>query len=164
MNQRAAPPLVAAFQDPSHARAALEELLALGIPHDAISVIANNADEAEELAHEAGGDDRLDAKLRNNRLSDLVGFLSGLGALIVPGVGPDVATGTLATSLNASEAGAGRGGLAGALVGQGLSVDTAGYYDDQLAAGHVIAVVHAGSHADAARVVLQRQALPAPGG
>jgi hypothetical protein len=156
------PPLLAAFADPAHAQAAIDELLELGIGHEHISVLANNARDEEHLNRRSGADKHLEGVVHNSRLSDLVGFLSGLGAYVLPGVGPDVATGTLASTLNAEEAGEGRGSLTGALVGLGVPVDTASYYDDQLAAGRVIVVVQGGGQSDEARAILSRQALPAP--
>ncbi len=162
MTRPTVPPLLAAFEDPAHAQAAIDELLELGIGHEHISLLANNARDEEQLNRRSGANEHLEGVVHNSRLSDLVGFLSGLGAYIVPGVGPDVATGTLASTLNAQEAGEGRGSLTGALVGLGVPVDTASYYDDQLGAGRVIVVVQGGGQTDAARAILSRQALPAP--
>jgi Heat induced stress protein YflT len=150
---------VAAFADPDQARAALQELVDAGVPPGSISVLAHNRRDSERLAHEAGVDDRLAASAWNNRFEDFLGWLSGIGAAVVPGVGPDVATSTLAASFRAGEAGAGEGSLTGALVGLGVPVEEAQGYEEQLTAGRIIGVVRATpDRAGAVEAVLRRHA------
>jgi hypothetical protein len=50
-------------------------------------------------------------------LGGLIGLLAGAGALLVPGVGPLLAAGALASVLSATAAGAGIGAAYGAIVG-----------------------------------------------
>jgi hypothetical protein len=51
----------------------------------------------------------------------VVGILTGLGIMAIPGIGPLVAAGWLATTLAGAGAGAVAGGLVGALTGAGVS-------------------------------------------
>ena len=152
-------PFVAAFADPAQARAALQELVDAGVAPGSISVLVHNRRDSQRLAHDAGVDDHLAASVWNNRFEDFVGWLSGIGAAVVPGVGPDVATSTLEASFRAGEAGAGEGSLTGALVGLGVPVEDAQGYDEQLAAGRIIGVVRAATdQAGAVEAVLRRHA------
>jgi uncharacterized protein (TIGR02271 family) len=72
-------------------------------------------------------------------LGGLAGLLVGLGALAIPGIGPVVAAGTLATTLGTAAAGAGigaaTGGLLGALVGAGVPEEDAHVYSEGVRRG-----------------------------
>jgi hypothetical protein len=49
-----------------------------------------------------------------------LGWLVGIGALAIPGVGPFIAAGPIMAALAGAGVGAAVGGLAGALVGMGI--------------------------------------------
>ena len=63
------------------------------------------------------------------------GLLAGLGMLAIPGLGPVVAAGWLASTLAGLAAGAATGGLVGALVDAGLSEDEAHAYAEGIRRG-----------------------------
>ena len=92
----------------------------------------------------------------------LFGILVGAAFLWIPGVGPLVVAGSLATSVLATLEGAAVGSaggvLIGALLGAGLSRDNAIKYEGVIRTGHYLVLVYAdGSHAETARQVLRRQ-------
>jgi len=70
------------------------------------------------------------------------GFTS-IGALAIPGVGPFVVAGPIIFALSGAGVGrAGGGGLAGALIGMGVSELEAGRYESKIKEGNILISVH----------------------
>jgi len=72
---------------------------------------------------------------------------AGFGALVtllIPGVGPVLAAGVLATALGYAGAGAAIGGIYGAMKGLGVSEEEAQRYEQEFHAGKAIVAVKAG--------------------
>ena len=63
------------------------------------------------------------------------GLLAALGVLAIPGIGPLVAAGVLATTLTAAVAGGVTGGVIGALVDYGVHEDDANVYSEAIRRG-----------------------------
>jgi hypothetical protein len=88
-----------------------------------------------------------------------LGWLLGAGLMTIPGIGPIIAAGPLATSLLAG-AGLGGivGGIAGALVGMGVPEYEANRYEGLVKEGGILLSVHSeDSHwADKAKDILNR--------
>ncbi len=72
-----------------------------------------------------------------------LGWLVGIGALAIPGLGPFVAAGPLVAALAGAGAGGALGGLAGALVGLGMPELEARRYEGLLKRGGILLSVHA---------------------
>jgi uncharacterized membrane protein len=98
-------------------------------------------------------------------------LLGAAAALTVPGFGPLVAAGILASALGGAVIGAATGGLVGALVQLGLPEEEARFYEEQLRAGHPVVTVKANGRFYEAHAILRRfgaitygaeQAAPAP--
>jgi hypothetical protein len=70
------------------------------------------------------------------------GWLVGLGALAIPGVGPLIAAGPIVAAMSAAAVGAAVGGLTGALVGFGIPEFEAKRYEGKVRAGGVLISVH----------------------
>jgi len=113
--------IVGLFDSMSDAERTIRELVDNGYPREDISLVANNArneravntdDTASEAAEGAGA-----GAVGGTVLGGLAGLLIGLGILTVPGIGPVVAAGALATTLGWTAAGAGIGAAAGTLIG-----------------------------------------------
>jgi len=87
-----------------------------------------------------------------------IGALWGMGILagLIPGIGPAIAGGALAVLLSSAAAGAAVAGLAGALIGLGLSESEAKYYEDEFHAGRTIVTVKADGRYDEAVAVFRR--------
>lgn len=140
---------------------ALTELRDAGFPLNQVSIIAKNTD-GDVLLQEA---DRpripgVDGNVgRGNQaeeaakagaatggvLGGLGGLLVGLGTLAIPGVGPVIAGGAVATALATTLAGgaigAAAGGIGGGLVGLGIPEDRARVYSDRFQRGDYLFIV-----------------------
>ncbi len=81
----------------------------------------------------------------------VVGILTGLGIMAIPGIGPLVAAGWLATTLAGAGAGAVAGGLVGALTNAGVSRDEAEVYEEGVRRGNTLVSVRV-DDADVPRV------------
>ena len=75
-------------------------------------------------------------------LGGAFGWLVGIGALAIPGLGPFVAAGPLAAALSGAAVGAGTGGIIGALVGMGIPEYEAKRYEGKLREGNLLISVH----------------------
>jgi uncharacterized protein (TIGR02271 family) len=84
----------------------------------------------------------------------VIGLLAGVGALAIPGVGPIIAGGALASTLAGAGIGAAAGGLLGALVGMGVPEEDARHFEQGFQQGGILVTVQAGERADLARQAL----------
>jgi hypothetical protein len=80
-------------------------------------------------------------------LGGALGWLAGIGALAIPGVGPFIAAGPIVAALAGAGAGAVTGGLVGALVGLGLPEYEAKRYEGRIKEGGILLSVHCDSSA-----------------
>lgn len=149
--------VVGLFDNTQDAQGAVQDLRNAGFAADDISIVANNArgeygvsDGGTEAAEGAGA-----GATGGAILGGLGGLLVGLGALAIPGIGPVVAAGTLATTLGTTLAGAGlgaaAGGLVGALTGAGIPENDANVYAEGVRRGGALVTVQAASDDDADR-------------
>lgn len=83
-------------------------------------------------------------------------IVGAAAALLLPGIGPVVAGGILATALTGAAVGAAAGGIVGALREWGFSEEEATYYQGELETGRTIVTVRADGRQDEARAILQR--------
>ena len=118
------------FETYEHASMAVTDLETNGIPHSAISLVANNVDEryssvvpatTEHHTAETAGAGAGTGATIGTVLGGGAGLLAGLGMLAIPGVGPVVAAGWLIATAVGAGVGAASGGLLGSLVGAGVS-------------------------------------------
>jgi len=119
--------LTALFDSYGAAIAAVRDLRTAGVPADDISLVACNScqDYEDEVAKDAGTGATVGAGI-----GGAGGLLAGLGLIAIPGLGPVVAAGWLATTaVTAAGAAAGAavgaatGGLIGALTADGIDPD-----------------------------------------
>jgi len=71
-----------------------------------------------------------------------LGWLTGIGALAIPGVGPFIAAGPIVAALAGIGAGGVIGGIAGALVGMGIPEYEAKRYEGRVKEGGILLSVH----------------------
>jgi hypothetical protein len=124
----------------AHAQRVVTDLEASGIPSSEISIVANkyvsekyaDVDDASAAGTGAG----IGAALGGG-----AGLLAGLGLLAIPGLGPVVAAGWLASTALGAAAGAATGGIIGALVGVGVSEDDAHVYAESVRRGGTMVTV-----------------------
>src|SRR5258708_815427 len=128
------------FDTYEHASLAVTELETAGIPHSAISLVANNADDrytsVVPTSHtsDAGTAAGTGATI-GTVLGGGAGLLAGLGMLAIPGIGPVVAAGWLVATAVGAGVGAASGGLIGSLVGAGVSENEAHVYAEGVRRG-----------------------------
>ena len=71
-----------------------------------------------------------------------LGWLTGIGALAIPGLGPFIAAGPIMAALAGAGVGATVGGLIGALVGMGIPEYEAKRYEGRIKSGGILLSVH----------------------
>src|SRR6202044_2123241 len=71
-----------------------------------------------------------------------LGWLAGIGALAIPGVGPLIAAGPIVAALTGVGVGGTIGGIAGALVGMGIPEYEAKRYEGRIKEGGILLSVH----------------------
>jgi len=151
--------VAAIFSDRTQAEDALRELRANGFRPEEIGVAMRDIRDARELAQTVAETEVEEGAAigaaAGGALGGIAGWLVGVGALLIPGVGPIVAAGPLAVALGALVIGAATGGLVGALVGEGIPEENARWYEEAIRAGYVLITVRAGDRATRAREVLR---------
>jgi len=86
----------------------------------------------------------------------LGGLLAAAGALLIPGFGPVIAGGLLASVLGGAAVGAAAGGILGALTGLGVPEDEARFYESEVQSGNILVTVKADNRYNEAASILQR--------
>src|SRR5437868_2459648 len=81
-----------------------------------------------------------------------LGWLAGIGALAIPGLGPLIAAGPILATLSGVAIGGTVGGLTGALVGMGIPEYEARQYESKLREGNILMCIHVDDSEEAARV------------
>jgi hypothetical protein len=71
-----------------------------------------------------------------------LGWLAGIGALAIPGIGPFIAAGPIVAALAGAGVGGAVGGLTGALVGMGIPEYEAKRYEGRVKNGGILLSVH----------------------
>ncbi len=141
--------VVALFDSLDTAQTAVQQLIDSGFSRDDISVVRTNqqgdytsGNMVEGSDHDASG--AAAGAGIGAVLGGLAGLLVGLGALAIPGIGPIIAAGPLATTLAGAGLGAATGGLVGALADTGIPESDAGAYAEGVRRGGTLVTVRAG--------------------
>ena len=134
------------FDGPNHAETALNQLKAAGFSPEQVSVVAQDKGEAKEMAESTGmGAGTATGAVTGGVLGGLGGFLLGISALAIPGIGPIVGSGILLSTLAGAGIGAAAGGLVGALTEHGIPEEDARGYEEHVRQGSILLTVHANS-------------------
>jgi hypothetical protein len=138
------------FDNYSAAQKAVRDLEAAGVPVSEISIVASNADgwyaadsgtrAPDRIDRNVNGiDDRAEGSGAGAGIGAVVGggagLLAGLGLLAIPGLGPVVAAGWLASTAVGAVMGGTAGGLIGALTAAGVSKEDAHVYAEGIRRG-----------------------------
>jgi hypothetical protein len=75
-------------------------------------------------------------------IGGVLGWLAGIGALAIPGVGPLIAAGPIVAALAGVGVGGAVGGIAGALIGMGIPEYEAKRYEGRVRDGGILLSVH----------------------
>ncbi|HUG66830.1 MAG TPA: hypothetical protein VMM76_03695 [Pirellulaceae bacterium] len=131
--------------DRSKAISIVEKLRASGFRESEISLIVAHEDADGEIAIEGNTKAPEGASTGAGGgmlLGTALGWMAGIGALAIPGLGPFIAAGPIMAALGGAALGAAAGGIAGGLIGMGFSEYEAKQYESYVKAGHsLISVV-----------------------
>jgi hypothetical protein len=155
------------FTDRDDAVKAIDDLKAAGFLPEDVGVAMRDRTAQGELMEDTGTKAAAGAAtgaLGGGALGGLVGFLVGLGALAIPGNGPVVAGGALAsafglaggTAVAGAGIGAAAGGIVGALVGMGIPEEEAEYFERGFREGGVLVTVNSRDRAQEALTIMER--------
>jgi uncharacterized protein (TIGR02271 family) len=146
---------VGLFTERTHAEQAIRDLKAAGFSDEQIGVAMQNREEQQQLIDDTGSQ-AAEGAAKGAVSGGIVGGLIGLlGSLLIPGVGPIVVGGVLASALTGAGIGAATGGLIGALMGLGVPEEDAQHFDRGLRSGGILVTVAAGSRVSDAVSILQ---------
>jgi hypothetical protein len=125
----------------SQARAAVETLESAGFTSSEVSLVSRYRDD-DALADDTGSGAAAGAAA-GAVVGGGTGLLAALGIIAIPGIGPLVAAGVLATTLAGAATGGVVGGLLGALVKAGVSEEDAHVYAEGVRRGDSLVTVQA---------------------
>ncbi|MCA1647613.1 MAG: YsnF/AvaK domain-containing protein [Chloroflexi bacterium] len=150
--------VVGVFHEREQAREAIEALKTAGFAPDSISILSPDKQATQDMAEDTGthaGSAAATGAVAGGILGGLGGWLLGIGALAIPGIGPFIAAGAFATALGGAAIGAGVGAIAGALTGMGVPKEEAEYYEGEVKSGRTLVAVRADGRYDEAQRLLR---------
>ena len=146
--------VVALFEERSEAEGAIRDLKNAGFTNEQIGVATQDRVEAGKARSEGSAVEGAAAgALTGGVIGGLVGLVS---SLLIPGLGPLLVGGVLASALMGMGVGAATGGLIGALVGMGVPEEDARYFDAGLRDGRTLLTVSGTDSAPEAVAILER--------
>ena len=116
-----------------------------GFPTEAISVLFPDRTGTRELRHDAHTKAPEGASTGAGTgalLGGTLGWLSGVGAIAIPGLGAFIAAGPILAMLSGAATGAAVGGVSGALLGYAVPEFEATQYESKLRDGNYLISVH----------------------
>lgn len=140
--------------DAVRAERVVGDLLAAGFSRDDISVLFPDRSGTRDFAHEhntKAPEGAATGAGAGGAVGGTLGWLAGIGALAIPGVGPFLAAGPILAALSGAAVGAAVGGLTGALIGMGVPEFEAKQYEGKLQAGKILISVHVSDDAETKR-------------
>ncbi|MEW5785743.1 MAG: hypothetical protein AB1767_11840 [Bacillota bacterium] len=128
--------VVAVFHDKDRAESAVQDLKEQGFERD-LSLIARDEEKDQGGMQDQ---DLSEGAFTGGALGGIAGLLAGVGALLIPGIGPIIAAGPIAATLT----GVVGGGIAGGLVDFGIPEERGEYYEEQVRQGGILVSLKAG--------------------
>lgn len=138
--------VVCIVQSEQIAQNIVDDLRTNGFAGDDISVLFPDRTGTRDFAHEKGTkapEGATTGATTGGILGGAAGWLVGIGALAIPGMGPFIAAGPIMAALSGAAVGAAAGGLTGALVGLGIPEYEAKQYEGKIRDGNILISVHA---------------------
>jgi hypothetical protein len=150
---------------PSYANveSGVDGLKAAGFSNRDISVLFPQSAGSKDFAHEKGTKAPEGATAGAGTgvvIGGTMGWLVGIGALAIPGLGPFIAAGPIMAALAGAGVGGAVGGITGALVGMGIPEYEAKRYEGRVKDGGILLSVHSDSSESTKRA---KQILQATG-
>jgi hypothetical protein len=149
--------VVGLFHNQADAERGIQRLKQAGFSESQIGVALRDRERQQELVEGTGtqaAEGATTGAIGGGVLGGVIGLLAGVGAIAIPGVGPIIAGGTLASTLAGAGIGAAAGGLIGALVGMGVPEEDAAHFDQGFRAGGTLVTVNAEDREAEARTCL----------
>ena len=142
------------YDDYGKAQDAVRALESLGFTNDEVSLASRVRDNGEVVDDASGAATGASVGAVAGAGT---GLLTAMGVMAIPGLGPLVAAGVLATTLAGAATGAAAGGILGALTDYGVSEEDAHVYSEGIRRGGTLVTVRAADdRAQMAREVLNR--------
>ncbi len=141
--------------DRNHAESILGSLRTAGFSSNEISVLLSDKSGTRDFAHEKNTklpEGAASGGVAGMGVGAALGWLAGIGALAIPGVGPFIAAGPIMAALGGAAVGGATGGILGALVGMGIPEYEAKQYDGKIKGGGALISVHT-NNGDQVKVV-----------
>ena len=138
--------VVGLFKNQVDAERAIDRLKQAGFSESQIGVAMRDRSQQQELIEGTGtqaAEGAATGAVSGGVLGGVIGLLAGVGALAIPGVGPIIAGGALASTLAGAGIGAAAGGLLGALMGMGIPEEDARHFDEGFRSGGTLVTVNA---------------------
>jgi hypothetical protein len=132
----------------------VNQLKAAGFSPNDISVLFPDKTGTRDFAHEQhtkAPEGAATGATTGGVLGGAFGWLVGIGALAIPGLGPFIAAGPILAALSGAAAGAALGGLTGALIGMGIPEYEAKRYEGKIQQGNLLISVHTEDRTERAR-------------
>lgn len=132
-------------QDELQANRIVDRLKNAGFSSNDISVLMPDRRSTREFAHEKNTkapEGATTGVLTGGALGGVLGWLTGIGALAIPGLGPFIAAGPIMAALGGIAVGGATGGVVGALVGMGIPEFEAKRYEARIKEGRILISVH----------------------
>lgn len=123
----------------------VDRLKAAGFSNNDISVLLPDKTGTRDFAHEQhtkAPEGAAAGAGTGGLLGGALGWLAGIGALAIPGLGPFIAAGPIMAALSGAAAGAALGGITGALIGMGIPEYEAKRYEGRVKEGGILISVH----------------------
>ncbi len=124
---------------------AVDELRAAGFRNTDISVLFPKNEGTKDFAHEKhtkAPEGTATGATSGAVVGGGLGWLVGIGALAIPGLGPFIAAGPIVATLAGAGAGGVLGGITGVLVGMGIPEYEAKRYEGRIKQGGMLLSVH----------------------
>lgn len=123
----------------------IDDLRSAGFRNTDVSVLYSENAGNKDLAHEKNTKAPEGAALGASSgavVGGALGWLAGIGALAIPGLGPFIAAGPIMALLSGIGVGGAFGGITGALIGAGMPEYEAKRYEGRIRRGGVLLSVH----------------------
>jgi hypothetical protein len=139
----------------------IAELKAAGFQNNDISALLPDKRGTKDFAHEhntKAPEGATTGGVAGLGVGAALGWLAGIGALAIPGVGPFIAAGPIMAALGGAAVGTATGGVIGALIGMGIPEFEAKRYDAKVRDGNILISVHTedGKQRDVAKDIFKR--------
>jgi hypothetical protein len=150
--------VVGVFKERDEAERALAALQSAGFDDDQVGFAMRGGNPNDNTTMTTDGGSKAGEGAVGGLLAGagIGGVIAAAAALLIPGFGPVIAGGVLATVLGGVAIGAAAGGILGALTGMGVPEDEARYYESEFNEGRVLVTVRAAGRYQEARDLLRR--------